>query len=101
MLILFLCRFPEDAEKRKLWIWLIDTHINQKIDWEESMKICALHFSDVSFIEPEKLAEDAKPSIFSKPAVVLRKSELYVLQIFLCSLFFSFSIQIKGDFYFQ
>lgn len=81
-------RFPEDAEKRKLWIWLIDTHINQKIEWEESMKICALHFSDASFTEPEKLADDAKPSLFTKTAVALRTTEMYVLQIISSELIF-------------
>lgn len=42
------------------------------------MKICALHFSDASFTQPDQLTEDAKPSLF-KAAATLRKSELYVL----------------------
>lgn len=74
-------RFPEDAEKRKTWIWMIDIHINQKIDWNESMKICALHFGDVCFTAPDQLTDNANPSLLTKNAVALRKSELYVLPL--------------------
>lgn len=58
-------------------------HNKQKIEWKESMKICAAHFNKVSFTESGHLLEDAKPTIFGDP-VIRRKSELYVMrQVFL------------------
>lgn len=66
------------------------------------MKICALHFSDASFTEPEKLADDAKPSLFTKNAVALRTTELYVLQLILSSsIFFATQIETKFGIYLQ
>lgn len=84
MLICILFRFPEDPEKRDLWIWLINLHTKPIIEWEESMKICAAHFNPASFTATDQLSDEAKPSLF-QAAATLRKTELYVLYFLLSS----------------
>lgn len=72
------CRFPDNAEHRKNWTFFIKVYNEQILEWEESMKVCALHFIDTAFIKPDQLSADAKPTIF-KSATNRRKKEMYVL----------------------
>lgn len=71
----FSFRFPDDPEQRKKWIFIIELYNNQKIDWEQSMRICALHFGAGCFTKPDQLMEGAKPSVF-KHAVARRQMEM-------------------------
>lgn len=68
-------RFPDTAEHLKKWIYLIGLYNNQKIEWNASLKICALHFPRDSFTADDQLKYDAKPSIF-KHAISCRQKEM-------------------------
>lgn len=76
MFIIVLSSFPENPDERKKWTFIIEMYNNQKIKWDESMKICTLHFTDSCFITPDQLNHEfAKPSIF-KHAIARRKMEM-------------------------
>lgn len=54
---------------------MIELYNNQKIDWKDSMNICALHFSSTWFTKDDQLDESAKPTIF-KDATLRRHIEM-------------------------
>ncbi|XP_031621665.1 uncharacterized protein LOC116339768 [Contarinia nasturtii] len=55
--------FPKDEEKQKMWMFMINLYNNASMEWNESMRVCALHFNSKS-IEGDVLKDDCKPSIF-------------------------------------
>lgn len=62
--ITFPYSFPDDAEQRKKWMFIIELYNNQKFEWHKSMQLCALHFPSTSVNANNELLPGAKPSIF-------------------------------------
>ncbi|XP_055313503.1 uncharacterized protein LOC129574899 [Sitodiplosis mosellana] len=68
-------KFPDSEEQRKKWMFIIELYNNQKIEWNKSMRVCALHFASACFTMDDKLTDGAKPSIF-KSAIACRQKEI-------------------------